>query len=158
MEVYRNLYSPYNMSMFSNIQVMGIKEIINQDIVLRLKLLRCEIFRYLRQKIDGMWHKAQEQRTTVGFLFFEPPRETKIGLKNREIHEFGWKITVFLWREEGDYVWFELPRGWKNQEFKKTFLVGILKGCQRSCRVVKSKLFVELTLMPLCFIPGAVSP
>ena len=54
MEVYRNLYSPYNMSMFSNIQVMGIKEIINQDIVLRLKLLRCGIFRYLRQKIDGM--------------------------------------------------------------------------------------------------------
>ena len=49
---------------------MGIKEIINQDIVLRLKLLRCGIFRYLRQKIDGMWHKTQEQGSTVEFLFF----------------------------------------------------------------------------------------
>jgi len=27
------------------------------------------IFRYLRQKIDGMWHKTQEQGSTVEFLF-----------------------------------------------------------------------------------------
>ena len=32
---------------------------------------------------------------TVEFRFFEPPRETKIGSKNRRVQEIGGKIAVF---------------------------------------------------------------
>ena len=31
--------------------------------------------------------------------FFEPPRETKIGLQNRRVREIGGKVTVFKWGE-----------------------------------------------------------
>ena len=33
--------------------------------------------------------------TTVESRFYEPPRERKIGLKNRRVREIGGKITVF---------------------------------------------------------------
>ena len=33
------------------------------------------------------------------FRFFEPPRETKIGSKNRGVREIGGKISVFDWEE-----------------------------------------------------------
>ena len=34
------------------------------------------------------------------FRFYEPPRETKIGSKNRRVQEIGGKITVIDWRGE----------------------------------------------------------
>ena len=50
--------------------------------------------------------------------FFEPPRDTKIGSKNRRVREIEGKITVFDWGEGNDF-WFELSGGSKNWESNK---------------------------------------
>ena len=49
--------------------------------------------------------------------FYELPRETRIGSKNRRVREIGGKISVLLRR--GDDFWYELSGGSKKRRVRE---------------------------------------
>ena len=81
-------------------------------------------------------NSQKKHLNTVEFRFFEPPRGTKIGSKNRRVREIGGKISVRLRR--GNDFWFELSGGSKKRGFEKS---GFHCKCIHFCDVPKSCIY-----------------
>ena len=67
------------------------------------------------------------EKTTVESRFYEPPRERKIGSKNRRVREIGDKITVFDWGGETTFGsnYGEVKKTWSSRNRDST--VGLAK-------------------------------
>ena len=72
---------------------------------------------------NGTVHHA----STVQSRFLEPPRETKISSRNREVREIGVALETSL--SKGNENWFEKSGGSRNRGFEKS---GSAKGTKSS--------------------------
>ena len=82
----------------------------------------CEDSSLKRTLCDVCKKTKNKNKNSQSSRFFEPPRETKIGSRNREVRKIGDKIRkkIEISISKGNENWFEKLRGLRYQGFEKS--------------------------------------